>query len=246
MQIKEILRTQGIEGKHYSSMYDDVVLSDEEVKEALYEARKKRYYKNKNQEYWDKINSITNEWIDFTQSRLYDLFLNRLFKIIGKRPTEESMQYLKLLASYYIGDENEYKQDKGFLFVGGTGTGKTALATAIAKNPLYNYEITTAKNISECYEIGEDHWQQWLNPNKAIIIDDMGDEKAAQLEYKKGQIEVIDELLKLRYKDKSYNNIVITTNMNGDSISERYGDRLRSRMREMFNIVNFGTKDLRR
>lgn len=245
MQIKNILRQQGIETKHYSSMYDDVQLTDEEVKEALYEARKKRYYINKQKEYWNSINS-KSEWHGITEARLYDYYATKLMRTINRKPTEKSLNILKLLTAYIMQTDTNFDNAKGFLFVGGTGSGKTVLAKTISKNPLYNYEFTTAKNIAECYQIGDDHWQQWVNPNKAIIIDDLGDEKPAQIDHKKGQIEALDELLKRRYEDKSYCNIIITTNMNGDVISERYGDRIRSRMREMFNVVNFGNNDLRK
>jgi hypothetical protein len=46
-----------------SAFYDSITLTEEEIKEALLEGRKKKYFKEKNKEYWEaqeKTKSKTN------------------------------------------------------------------------------------------------------------------------------------------------------------------------------------------
>ncbi|MDA3943267.1 MAG: hypothetical protein PF694_06975 [Bacteroidetes bacterium] len=47
------------------------------------------------------------------------------------------------------------------------------------------------------------------------------------------------EILLSRYDNLPFNQTHITTNLNADAIEQTYGSRLRSRMREMFNLIHF-------
>ena len=236
---------RGITDKHYIKDYLDVELTENETFDAIYEAKRKKYYVLKSQNYFKRINS-NNVWDEIDANKLLHHFATRLAKSIIEPPTPKSLEILKDLCSYFLNEQGKYSINKGLLLPGNVGTGKTKIAQAVMSNPRYAYEYTTAKNITESYELGGDYWSHYLKPDNAIIIDDIGTERIAQIEYKKSSIESIAELIQHRYDACSLNNVVITTNLNAEAIGQRYGDRVRDRIRESFNVIIFKGESLRK
>ncbi len=74
---------------------------------------------------------------------------------------------------------------------------------------------------------------------QAICFDDLGLEPAMQ--YYGSPCNVMGEILLSRYDCYTSHHMLthITTNLNSDEIERCYGRRLRSRMRELFNLVAF-------
>ena len=46
-------------------------------------------------------------------------------------------------------------------------------------------------------------------------------------------------------KNKPFNKLIISTNNNFDEIESKYGFRVRSRIKDMFNIIDVRGKDMR-
>jgi len=82
---------------------------------------------------------------------------------------------------------------------------------------------------------------------KTYCFDDLGTE--SNLKYYGNDCNVMAEILLSRYDMFIHHQMKthITTNLNGDEIEEMYGIRVRSRMRELFNLIAFDetTKDKR-
>ena len=78
-------------------------------------------------------------------------------------------------------------------------------------------------------------------------FDDLGAEQ--QIKYFGNDCNVMAEILITRYQEFIVNNTIthITTNLSASEIEKMYGNRLRSRMRNMFNVISFegNSKDKR-
>ena len=75
--------------------------------------------------------------------------------------------------------------------------------------------------------------------HKAYCFDDLGVEHVGR--YYGKDCNVMGEILISRYDIFKQKGIKthITTNLNADELQEKYGERVRSRMREMFNLISF-------
>ena len=70
------------------------------------------------------------------------------------------------------------------------------------------------------------------------IYDDLGAETRVQ--HFGTVLEPMTEILLSRYEEGMHASCLMTTNLGSDEIEERYGLRIRSRLREMMNLVAFG------
>ena len=146
---------------------------------------------------------------------------------------------------------------KGILLTGPVGCGKTSLMH-LAKFFLPGENRHIVKSCRDvCFEFSQEGYtvirkysQQSLNKDdspKTYCFDDLGTEST--LKYYGNDCNVMAEILLSRYDMFIHHQMKthITTNLNGDEIEEMYGIRVRSRMRELFNLIAFDetTKDKR-
>lgn len=149
----------------------------------------------------------------------------------------------RLLQQYGI-DTN-----KGILLAGGIGCGKTTIMRAFSANPLATYRLIPARLISWKFsEHGFHTIQQYSYPEGIPInkyghteigtcFDDLGTEE--ERKHYGDKVNAMSEILLSRYDNLPFNQTHITTNLNADALEQTYGSRLRSRMREMFNLIHF-------
>ncbi|WP_405198848.1 ATPase [Christiangramia sp. LLG6405-1] len=169
------------------------------------------------------------------------LLFGEKFKIYKK-----DKEILLKLCSYFIKDKENCKKfdidlDKGLLLTGPVGCGKTSLMKLLHLLVPHQrkYVVMPCRNIVFAfnhlgYKTIEDYGE-----SSFFCFDDMGVEPMGR-HYGK-DCNVIGEILLSRYdlfletKLKTH----ATTNLNAEELEVRYGNRVRSRMRELFNLIAF-------
>lgn len=156
---------------------------------------------------------------------------------------------LMKLCTYFIGDrENCVKlgidPKKGLLLSGPVGCGKTSLMKLLKHLTPHKrfYEMIPCRNVVFSFNhIGfktiEDYGDEGF-----FCFDDLGVEPVGR--FYTNDCNVLGEILLSRYelflnhKVKTH----ATTNLNAGELEERYGERVRSRMRQLFNLISFDEK----
>jgi len=126
----------------------------------------------------------------------------------------------------------------GALLMGKKGTGKTLCLELAAKIWGYyrgKYGFISTEKLSLKYsQIGS---EAILNLDRIpLFLDDLGIEEPSYNSYG-NKIDAISTLLLMRYENKAPT--FCTTNLNIEQLTERYGDRLSDRFKQMFKIVLF-------
>ena len=210
---------------------------------------------NPYEEIADKQNCIFNfsfpqtlEWLQ-KQGRI---FFGDHFTIF-----EEDRELIYKLLVYAIRDfENSERHnlslEKGILLNGPVGSGKTSLMTLIPA--FFPKELQyTMKSVREiAFEFEKEGFSvinrysklafcnsAYSQINKAFCFDDLGIEQPTN--FYKNECNVMAEILLSRYDLFIQKGTLthITTNFSASELESMYGSRVRSRMREMFNLVAF-------
>ncbi|MFD2101422.1 ATPase [Flagellimonas iocasae] len=172
------------------------------------------------------------------------LLFGKKFKIY-----REDREILYKLCLYFIQDKARCAQmgidiQKGLLLSGPVGCGKTSLMKLLKYIVPHQrpYDVIPCRNIvfgfnHIGYKIIEDYGN-----SQFFCFDDLGVEPTGR--HFGQDCNVIGEILLSRHelfineKRKTH----ATTNLNAKELEERYGNRVRSRMRELFNLVAFDKK----
>jgi hypothetical protein len=140
--------------------------------------------------------------------------------------------------------ETELKFDlnKGLLIRGVSGLGKTYLFRCIEKNDIRPLDIVSMIDISENVKEEGSYDLQYKN---MLYLDDVGTEEPIVNHYGT-KINWFKNFIEMYYlKNKPFNRLVISTNNSFDEIEGKYGFRVRSRVKDMFNIIDVQGKDMR-
>jgi DNA replication protein DnaC len=188
-----------------------------------------------------------DEVIKWLQNKGVELYGNH-FKIVE---TDYPIVY-KLIA-YFLKDEPTCFQyglnlNKGILLTGPIGCGKTSLMNLMKylTTTEYKFYVKPCRDIS--FEFIQDGYQiihkysigkLYQSEPRTYCFDDLGTEN--NLKYFGNECNVMAEILLSRYdlfiskKLKTH----ITTNLSATEIETHYGNRVRSRLREMVNLIAF-------
>lgn len=166
---------------------------------------------------------------------------------------------------YAIGDIDNMKKygitpHKGLLLSGPIGCGKTSLMNLMLclYPPERRYPVLSTRDVvfrfnkegysviqvysSDCYRVSAGK-----RIPKVMCFDDLGVEQS--IKYYGNDCNVMGEILLSRYDQFIKNKMIthLTTNLSASELEKAYGNRLRSRLREMFNLLSFSgdTKDKR-
>ncbi|PWK17110.1 P-loop NTPase family protein [Xanthomarina spongicola] len=174
------------------------------------------------------------------------LIFGKHFKIY-----EEDEIILYKLCIYFIRDFEACEKlkidpNKGILLSGPVGCGKTSLMKLLRYIVPHQkaYELIPARNITFAFNnLGYKTIEEYGNSN-FYCFDDLGVETTGRHFGK--DCNVMGEILLSRYDLFLKRNIKThsTTNLNAQELEERYGNRVRSRMRQMFNLISFDSKSV--
>ena len=183
-------------------------------------------------------------WIEKKGIELY----GKKFKIL-----ETDHEIIYKLIAYFLKDEQACYQfnidlEKGILLSGPIGCGKTSLMNLMKYLTAteHKFYVKPCRDIS--FEFIQDGYQiihkysigkLYQSEPRTYCFDDLGTEN--NLKYFGNECNVMAEILLSRYdlfiskKLKTH----ITTNLSATEIETDYGNRIRSRLREMVNLIAF-------
>lgn len=183
-------------------------------------------------------------WIEKKGIELY----GKKFKIL-----ETDHEIIYKLIAYFLKDEQACYQfnidlEKGILLTGPIGCGKTSLMNLMKylTTTEHKFFVKPCRDIS--FEFIQDGYQiihkyslgkLYQSEPKTYCFDDLGTEN--NLKYFGNECNVMAEILLSRYdlfiskKLKTH----ITTNLSATEIEKHYGNRVRSRLRELCNLIAF-------
>lgn len=196
------------------------------------------------------------EVISWLEKKGVELYGNH-FKIL-----ESDHPIIYKLIAYFLKDEPICFQyginlNKGILLSGPVGCGKTSLMNLMKHlTPTeHKFSVKPCRDIS--FEFIQDGYQiihkysigkLYESQPKTICFDDLGVEN--NLKYYGNECNVLAEILLSRYDVFISKKIQthITTNLSASEIENVYGNRVRSRLREMINLIGFekGIEDKRK
>ena len=161
---------------------------------------------------------------------------------------DEDREVLLKLCYYFIRDKENCASygidvEKGILLSGPVGSGKTTLMKLLRHLvPLQRpYEMIPSRNVTFSFNhLGYRTIEDYGN-TKFFCFDDLGVEPPGRFYGK--DLNVMGEVLLSRYELFLQTNKKLkthaTNNLSADELEERYGHRVRSRMRELFNLIAF-------
>lgn len=169
---------------------------------------------------------------------------------------EEEKEIVKKLLCYFLKDTigaNHYglNLNKGVLLSGSVGCGKTTLMNLMRfyEPPQNRFVIKSCRDLSfefiqSGYEVIHKYSKFSFNDSmpRVYCFDDLGAEN--NIKYFGNECNVMAEVLLSRYDLFASIKMIthLTTNLSASEIESFYGNRVRSRMREQFNLIAFDSK----
>lgn len=195
-----------------------------------------------------QLGKLKNNTIHYDFNKIL-VYLNAKGKIVFGNTFkiyDDDLDIIFKLCLYFIQDEENCKKlnidiNKGILLTGPVGCGKTSLMKLLRHIVPHkkSYKIIPCRNtVFSFNHIGFKTIEDYGN-DKFYCFDDLGVEPSGR-HYGK-DCNVMGEVLLSRYDLFLKNKIKThcTTNLNAKELEERYGNRVRSRMRQLFNLIAF-------
>jgi hypothetical protein len=190
---------------------------------------------------------------DFTQCLASIESIGKKLYHPGFAVIADDYEIIYKLLIYFLKDSSEAGKHnlsfrKGILLSGPVGCGKTSLMNIIRffQKPEERFILRSCRDVS--FEFIQDGYSvihkysklSFKNDNpRTWCFDDLGTEN--NLKYYGNNCNVMAEILLSRYDLFVSRSMLthLTTNLNSSEIEELYGTRIRSRLREQFNLIAF-------
>jgi DNA replication protein DnaC len=244
--------------------FSEIELDEQEIEDALRLAREAKFYRLEKEKYWDKV-LAEPEAKRFTAEQLKGK-LKASKNQLGKAYSIDNgnQDQVTLICQYFAQDpafeDAGYSLNKGLALLGNVGVGKTYLMAFFFQNQNASYVMANCRkiegtwvdqmsskekplrNVIDAYSVSI---PSAINSNPfghqelGVCFDDLGTETSPSKAYGEEK-NVLAEILMNRYENRiPYNMTHITTNLSAHDIGVKYGNRIRDRFREMFNVIVF-------
>jgi DNA replication protein DnaC len=248
--------------------YSDIELDENELEDALREARKKKYFRQANDTYWqtkvlgeETYQSYTAETLAKELKRTpIGTDANGEFKYF--EIDEHNREVVKQLCYYFTNDarfEQYGSLQKGLMLMGTVGVGKSIVMGLLQQNQKQSYRIESTLDIVTKYQLqGTDEKRSGNNVLSAyyanlpislggnpfghrqigFCFDDLGIEELRAMNYGTPK-NCMEEILWKRYTNRLFTSTHVTTNLSTEELRTAYGPRIYDRLKEMFNIITW-------
>lgn len=174
-------------------------------------------------------------------------------KLGRKLEVNENNKHLITTLCYFLSRDKKFETELGFSFNKGllirgiSGLGKTHLVRCLEENELNPIRILSMIEITDEIKM-QGEYEVSMQNNKVVYLDDVGTEEPVVNHYgtKVTFFKNYIELVYLKSHNKIFSNLMISTNNSFSEIEEKYGFRVRSRMKEMFNVIDVKGHDMRK
>lgn len=166
---------------------------------------------------------------------------------------------LSALSLYFANDkrfeelDESYSLDKGIMLQGPVGCCKTSMMKAFQLIGFRGFGVIPCKELERLYDKNgfasiEKYTKlelDWYKREHGWLFDDLGWEEAGK-HYGK-RVNVMEDVLEAIDRRKTSRVFHITTNDDAPALIEKYGERITSRLRSMFNQISYdpNAKDMR-
>lgn len=176
---------------------------------------------------------------------------------------DDNEALVNTLARYFTNSKEfeagSFSLNKGILIMGNVGTGKTEIMKYFQKNKKACYQVLSCPEVANNFSIYREEFDKiysipkenamndstfFFQRRMGRCFDDLGTEEIKN-DYGNKKNTMADIIMAI-YQTKDYRHVHITTNLNEEEIEPKYGTRVKSRLREMFNVFVLNGNDRRK
>lgn len=234
---------------------NEVTISPKQADEIIDKAEQQKYADKVAHDYWKKVNA-PRYYPRYTHQQWYEIALNKAKQLIPGYVVDGYNKSVISKLSHYFSNSMECEEvginpKKGIMLTGVTGCGKTSLMRLFTANQHQSYYMMSCRDVGyDFMDKGFEIIKRYSTIQRGVenifgqneygyCFDDLGTDDERR--YYGNNVNAMTEIILNRYDSCPFRFTHVTTNLNAGQIEEMYGARVRSRMREMFNLIAFNT-----
>lgn len=196
----------------------------------------------------DELQKLKEEWTARTVFKLIKWTSRHMYDV--DFIVNEHNKDLITALCYYLSLDPRFETDLGFSFTkglwvrGNVGLGKTHIVRCAAENNLNPIKVLSMLEVTEDIQ-AQGSCVVNMEGRRILYLDDVGTEEPTVVHYGT-RISWFKNFIETKYLKGVYNNLIISTNLSFSEIETNYGNRARSRIAQMFNVINVTGEDMRK